>query len=1471
MEEAMDIIYFLNSHFNCDFSSRVFTKEGQDPFNTVEWEKRDVSIKNDTTGKVIFQAKDLDFPATWDQTSAQIVAEKYFRYVEQEDGSKVRETSVRQMINRVVETLIKWGAATGYFSKGEFGGFKSPIDPSKDALNLDVFRDELKYMLLHQMFAFNSPVWFNIGTTQDGFRTEQMSACFLGSISDNMESILENSKIEGLVFKGGSGYGVNYSKLRASMEPLSNGGTSSGPVPFMIKDDMNAGAIKCVTGDTKIWTDRGLLPIAQVVPGDSVATGKGMSEVSEIHKNTPKKTKTIKLGHTSLKVTGTGNHPIRVVEGGILSWKNIEEIDVNDYVVVSRNHWSGRGCPELPAVRTPIRVVKPCKIPVELNPDFSFLLGAFVADGCYDEYSLRYTDGDKTVVEKFVETWKKVFESEPSVIYSEEKNAWTVATHQVSIIDLFSKLVERGADNKRVPKLIFEAGKDVARAFLRGYFSCDGHAGRDITASSASKLLRDDVQDMLFALGMKASCGEVVVNEKTYYIIRVSGESARHFYNTIGFDKPLSEEAENLLKSKQNTNTDIFPNLVNVLREYLDDKDANQRKYVKDIVGKSFFNRRTGNVSLSWLRDNPNVVSLFKNILPEVGSSIEEVLEYNYFIDTVSDAYEDKIAETFDITVPGVHSFVGNGIVCHNSGGSTRRSARMVVLDIDHPDIEEFVKSKQVVEKASKALVQAGFAQDFRDRWGAYALVPLQNGNQSVMLTDDFMDAVEKDKDWNLIARVDGSVIKTVKARYLWDMLIEAAWHCADPGVQFKDTINNKHQTPNTGPVTTSNPCLRKNTKVRTRLEGDNFYDKKIQDINPGDQVWTGKRWAKVIVPFDNGVNDVYLCKTEHGELELTKTHNVLQNGKKVPVSDATHIDFFTSDGRTIQSKIESLTFLCKDEVYDLHVDAEEHSYLCGNGFIVSNCSEFFHIDWASCNLASINVLKVRSSGRQLSDLLPFITTAMNIFIDGAGFPHDNFRKATKLVRPIGIGLTNLGAYLMSEGLAYDSDEGRKLASQCYDEVNTSAWAQSCYLAAVDQPFPEYHKNKGAFLNLVKEQLSYQPLERHTDILCKCLEKYGAKNSHVTNQAPVGTISFLMGCQTTGIEPELSLIKYKKLVGGNTIKLVNSTVSSALQNLGYSPVEIKSIEDYVLNNNSVVGSVLKDKHYNVFDTSFPEPVSGRSIEPMGHVKMMAAAQPFISSAISKTVNLPNSATKEDISHVYMQAWKLGLKSIAIYRDGCKSSQPMEAAKKNDEKKEEKKTVIENSVTGTAIFREPSSTPVSSSLVNRKKLPDDCVSIRHKFSIGGHEGYLHVGLFDDGSPGELFINMSKEGSTIAGLMDALGVVVSMSLQYGVPLSALVDKFSHTKFEPSGFTSNANLRTASSVIDYIFRWMEQRFILSSASAVAIPQVEPAPAPQKALASSKKASYTGEACSLCGGMMQRTGACNTCSSCGVTGGCG
>src|SRR5881397_2990811 len=815
---------------------RFFTPAGSHAYDLVEWERRTASITGEK-GQVIFEQKDVEVPRSWSQLAINVVAQKYFRGA---PDSPERETSVRQIIDRVVDTLRTWGKEGGYFATDE---------------DADNWAEELRYLLVTQQASFNSPVWFNIGVPG---RAQQASACFINSVQDSMESILDLAKTEGMLFKFGSGTGTNLSVLRSSREQLSGGGTASGPVSFMKGYDSFAGSIK--------------------------------------------------------------------------------------------------------------------------------------------------------------------------------------------------------------------------------------------------------------------------------------------------------------------------------------------------------------------------------------------------------------------------------------SGGTTRRAAKMVILNADHPDVMDFIHSKANEERKAWALIEAGYNAGFNVPGGAYDSVQFQNANHSVRVGDDFMRAVIDDKDWETRAVVGGRTVDTYKARDLWKEIADAAWICGDPGLQFDSTIQDWNVVPNTGRINATNPC-----------------------------------------------------------------------------------------------------------------------------------SEFVFLDDTACNLLSLNLMKFQTAQgtfdvERLQRAIDITFTGQEILVSNASYPTLAIGKNSDALRPLGLGYANIGALLMSMGLAYDSDEGRRFAGAITAIMTGRAFAQSARMAQVKGPFSEFAKNREPMLRVMEKhraaahQLTSSPesadvvnAARSTwDEAVKLGRAHGYRNAQATVLAPTGTIGLMMDCDTTGIEPDLALVKYKKLVGGGLLKIVNTTVPAALRKLGYDEIKVKEIVEYIDENDTIEGAPhLQDEHLKVFDCAF-KPVKGtRSIAPMGHVRMMAAVQPFISGSMSKTVNLPTEATVEEIQQTYMESWKLGLKCIAIYRDGCKRSQPLSTSLDKDDKK--------SAVSADVEYR-----------AMRRKLPDERKAVTHKFDIAGHEGYLTVGLYEDGTPGELFVTMAKEGSTISGLMDAFATQTSYALQFGVPLKFMVDKFSHMRFEPSGFTKNKEIPIAKSIVDYIFRWMASHFL-------------------------------------------------------------
>ncbi|MEA2346308.1 MAG: ribonucleoside-diphosphate reductase alpha chain [Thermoleophilaceae bacterium] len=908
---------------------RRFTKPGQHPFESVEWELRDAIIGD--PAKPAFEQHGVEFPTTWSQNATNIVAQKYFRG---RLGSSERENSVKQMIGRVAGTIATWGRDNGYF----FSEFDA-----------DAFEAELHHILLHQMAAFNSPVWFNVGFEEK----PQCSACFILSVDDTIESILGWNTKEGMIFRGGSGSGINLSNIRGSKEHLSKGGLASGPVSFMRGADSWAGTIK--------------------------------------------------------------------------------------------------------------------------------------------------------------------------------------------------------------------------------------------------------------------------------------------------------------------------------------------------------------------------------------------------------------------------------------SGGKTRRAAKMVVLNVDHPDILDFIWCKAREEEKAGALRDAGF--DMSIDGEGFTSIQYQNANNSVRVTDEFMEAAEKGDIWETRARVTGEAIDELDAKDVLHQIADAAWRCADPGVQYDTTINDWHTCPVSGRINASNPC-----------------------------------------------------------------------------------------------------------------------------------SEYMHVDNSACNLASLNLMKFRNEdGSFDTDAFEhscdIVFLAQEIIVGPSSYPTEEIGDNARAFRQIGLGYANLGAFLMSNGMAYDSDEGRAAAAAITAVMTGRAYKRSAEIAGAIGPYDKYEENRDPHNHVmrkhrdaayeleegVRDQNLLEVARRVWDQAVEIGEEHGYRNAQATVLAPTGTISFLMDCDTTGIEPDFSLIKYKELVGGGQMTIVNGTVPLALKTLGYSSEEADQIVAHINENSTIVGApALKEEHMSVFDVAVGE----RAISHMGHIKMMGATQPFISGAISKTVNMPAESTVDDIADAYTQAWHLGVKALAIYRDGSKTAQALRTDAQD--KKDEPAAVEETKP-------------------KRRRMPRERESITHKFSIAGHEGYITAGKYEDGSIGEIFLtDIGKEGSTLRGMMNAFATSISIALQYGVPLETLVRKFSYMRFDPEGMTTNPEIPFAKSMPDYIMRWLASRFLdadVQEELGILTPEVRERKLAQEALmrgdtagpvnggtnggnggavAESKPAASAmtddppvvpaklqgldlGPACDQCGGMMQRTGACYTCSSCGNNTGCG
>ncbi len=721
------------------------------------------------------------------------------------------------------------------------------------------------------------------------------------------------------------------------------------------------------------------------------------------------------------------------------------------------------------------------------------------------------------------------------------------------------------------------------------------------------------------------------------------------------------------------------------------------------------------------------------------------------------------------------------------SGGTTRRAAKMVVMDVDHPDIKPFIYAKKYIEDMTKVLVANGFKNSLDgDLFSPYTLLPYQNANNSVRVSDEFMNAVENDETWDLTARTTGLALERVRARDVMDWIADAAWHSADPGMQYDTTINRWHTCPNSGRINASNPC-----------------------------------------------------------------------------------------------------------------------------------SEYMHLDNSACNLASLNLLKyLKENGsfdvELFKRVVDTIVLAQDIIVDNSSFPTERIAQNARDYRELGLGYANLGALLMASGLPYDSEGGRLMAAQITSLLSGEAYRMSALIADMKGPYVGFAANREPQLSVIamhlneaervySEAIQTGVRDRDLHISSRLIwhealelgKKYGVRNSQVSVLAPTGTIAFMMDCDTTGIEPDIALVKYKKLVGGGVLKLVNNQVAPALRRLGYEEDQVQDVTSYLLEHDTIEGAPhLKEEHLNVFDCSFKAAKGSRSIHYMGHLRMMSAAQPFISGAISKTINLPAEATVQDVKDAFVQGWKLGLKAVAIYRDGSKGLQPL-----NTTKDTEKKAVSERGA-GVVVEKMNGYT--------RVKLPDERPALTHKFSVGGHEGYLTVGLYPDTlKPGETFLVAAKEGSTVSGLLDTIATLISMCLQSGIPLKILVKKFKDMSFSPAGFTNNPDIPMAKSIADYVFRYMGMRFLSQQereeifgpvhaseavqnedkttqndkilANLTAVPEVGPsaaavqtgAPVGAVAIADTPHQSSSEASAPVCqcGTLMLRTGACYTCPNCFAT----
>ncbi len=1298
---AMDALRFTGDGTPGLAMERRWTRPGVHPYDEIAWEVRTASIGNES-GKVVFEQKDVEVPASWSQLATNVVVSKYFRG---HLGTPERETSVRQLIDRVVNTIAGWAEDQHYFASGD---------------DLDTFRAELTHLLVHQKMSFNSPVWFNVGIEA----RPQCSACFINSVHDSMSSIMDLAKTEAMLFKYGSGAGSNLSTIRSSREKMAGGGTASGPVSFMRGYDAFAGVVKCILGESYVTTGGGLLRIDEAIeadgpvgfmPDDSLTlnTPAGPTRISHVYRSPRADVRRVEL-RTGLGLTGTLDHPVLTLGSGLeMRWTRLADLRPGDRVAVERHRelWPSVA-PKLDLFATDIATERrSLRYPTEVTPELARLLGYLVAEGSIEADRFRFSSADVEIMADYLRCIEAVFGIDVRDQVGERLNPSTgVATQTLALswrgalqFLAFCGLPAGDSAAKAVPLVIRRSPRSLVLEFLAAYAEGDGHIGRTrIEMASASRRLLEEIQLLGLNLGVVGRRTTVKGYGRLSFLGAEAVRLARLLHPYLVTPRKREAAAALVLpRAGANPNVDVIPGLVPALRALLSGSGW-ARSATGELVHAGFgiFNRVGDNVTYSRARAIPGLVDTVTRLAPALGGTIDRILDDEYLWDEVVGVTDAGQALTYDFTVPDVHAFVANGIVSHNSGGKTRRAAKMVILDVEHPDILDFIDSKMLEERKAWALIEEGYDPSFTGE--AYGSVSFQNANHSVRVTDDFMRAVEADEDWTTHAVTDHRPMGTMKAREIFRRMAQAAHVCGDPGIQYDTTIN---------------------------------------------------RWN--------------------------------------PVSNS-------------------------DRQY-----------------ATNPCSEYSFLNDTSCNLASVNLMKfVDDDGEFDIDAYRHACrvtiTAQEILVDNASYPTPKIEENSHRFRPLGLGYANLGALLMSRGLAYDSPDGQAYAAALTSIMTAEAYRQSAIIARDHGgPFIEFEKNRAPFLGVIDSHRAAAariPVATLPDDLATTARTlwdealalghaHGYRNAQTSLLAPTGTISFMMDCDTTGIEPDIALVKYKKLVGEGYLKIVNGTVPAALRRLGYAPDQVEEIDGWIEERETIEGAPgLKPEHLTVFDCAFKPRNGVRSILPMGHVRMMAAVQPFLSGAISKTVNMPEAAKVEDIEGIYLDGWKLGLKAIAIYRDNSKRSQPLSTSRKSgDETTQAASEIVIELRKQLAVAQAEAAKP------HRHRLPKERMAITHKFEIAGHEGYITVGLYPDGQPGEIFLKMAKEGSTVSGLMDTVATLASVALQYGVPLRDLVTKFAHVRFEPAGFTGNSEIPIAKSIVDYVFRWLGSRFLGGEAQAV------------------------------------------------------
>lgn len=1268
---------------------RHFSTEGTHPFDQVEWETRDAIIPNFKEGGNAFEQRGVEFPVGWSQNATNIVAQKYFRGPL---GAPERESSVRQLVSRVVDTIRGWGEKNRYFAT---------------EMDAQVFADELTHLLVNQKAAFNSPVWFNVGVPDT---PQQCSACQpYGALVSTPDGLIPIGK---LVEENRVGAKVHDARGVTTIVATKANGTKE-----VLRVHTKSGHQLDVTGDHLVWRSqgsdtRGFVPAAELRAGDKLQWHRQES-----------------FGDGEIDL-------VEVAEAALVGWLQSDGS-------VGRDE-GGDG-----SLRIEVITVTPDEhawVSEALDRVFPMLHRNVRTQVSADEqFETRRTRLYGNVLQPFVEKWG---------------------------------LGSGGAD-MQVPKRFFTAPLPVVAAYLRSIFQAEGYLRVNGTSGlvafdTISEPLARGVQQLLSRFGVFARISfkpDPRFHAKGCWHLSIGNVGDQVLFEAeIGFVDARKADKLEAAIDRHGMITRETKHLE------IDRIEALGEMEVYDIQTESG----------EYLSESLRVHNCFILAVEDHMSSI-----LNWYVEegtifkggsgsgiNLSKIRSSKEALAGGGTASGPVSFMRGADASAGtikSGGKTRRAAKMVILNVDHPDVRDFIWCKAVEERKARVLRDGGFDMDL-DGKDSYS-IQYQNANNSVRVTDEFMRAFEQDQDWKLKAVLTGDTVDTTRARDLMRDIAQAAWECADPGMQYDTTINEWHTCPATGRINGSNPC-----------------------------------------------------------------------------------------------------------------------------------SEYMHLDNSACNLASLNLMKfIDDEGSfdvaDFKHAVEVVFTAQEILVGESSYPTEKISENAKAYRQLGLGYANLGALLMARGLAYDSDAGRAWAGAITALMTGHGYRTSARVAEAMGPFEGYEPNADAMLRVMRKHREaadeidgalvpeglLSAAKHSWDEAVSLGEQHGYRNAQATVLAPTGTIGLMMDCDTTGIEPELALVKTKKLVGGGTMQFVNRTVPRALDRLGYDPAQVDDIVAYIAEHNSVTDAPhLKPEHRSVFDTAMGD----ASIHYMGHVRMMAAAQPFISGAISKTVNMPEHVTVEEVEQLFVESWKLGLKAVAIYRDNCKVAQPMSADKK-------KTSVPEGDVAG-----EPQTLPWSA----KKRLPRSRPAITTSFRVGDAEGYITAGSYPDDGLGEIFLKASKQGSTLSGIMDAFSIAVSVGLQYGVPLEDYASKFINMKFEPSGLTDDADIRFASSIVDFVFRRLaldhlppekrealgirsiEERKVeaaektapdtpVSETTSETTTPVEEAPLdisdgavvrPIELIAGPTAKELDAPLCYQCGSKMQPAGSCYVCGTCGSTSGC-